>query len=96
MHSLAETRRVQHREQAERLRAVRHQPVSPDAAARTVVQVATLLLGFALFAAVAGVAVLVADGNAELAGAIRGWGLLAGAVLAVGGSMLINKRRTVR
>lgn len=93
MHSLAETRRAQRHRAAEHRHATgRHKP-SPENTARVSVQLGVGLLGLALFGVVGGVAALVDGHHPGLAAALRGWGLLAGCILAVGGSMLINKRR---
>lgn len=52
------------------------------------------LLGFALFAGVAGIAALIAPHDAVTADAVRGTGLLIGTFLTVGVAMWTNRKRS--
>lgn len=66
----------------------------PDVHDSNVHWLAAGLLGFALFAAVAGVAALVAPHDAETADAVRGTGLLIGTFLTVAVALVANRKRS--
>jgi hypothetical protein len=67
---------------------------SPDVHDSNVHWLAAMLIGFALFAGVAGIAALVAPHDAATADAVRGAGLLIGTLLTVGVALWTNRKRS--